>query len=131
MTLDAVDRSLPNGFHDAYLRRLAIDYVERTVTLDLDLSYGDPNVATEAERDAYRRGQVVISGLVWCVMEPPRTPGSKRSEDGSRIDAGPLSALKDAPELLAVPSGAFSWWFYLDEPNSFIYIAATDATLNF
>jgi hypothetical protein len=67
MTLDVVERTLPNRLHDAYLRRLAIDYVERTVTLDLDFRCGDLDAETEAEREAYRRRQVVISGLVWCV----------------------------------------------------------------
>jgi hypothetical protein len=129
VTLDELCRTLPNGFHDAYLCRLSIDYTEGTVTLDLDLSYGDPDADTEGEREAYRCGQVVIAGLVWCVMEPPRTPGAKRSADGSRIDAGPLSTLNDPPELLPVPPGAFSWWFYLDDTNSFIYVAATGATL--
>jgi hypothetical protein len=131
MTLDQINKSLPNGFHDAYLRRLCVDYREGTVTLDLDLLYGDPNAEAEAEREAYRSGQVVISGLVWCVMEPALTTGGHRGLDGSRIDGGPVSELKEPPPLPAVPEGAFSWWFFVDESNSFIYVAATDAALNF
>jgi hypothetical protein len=91
--------------------------------------FGDPDGTTEVAREAYRPGQVVISGLVWCVMKPPRTTDGPHDHDGSRIDAGPVSELKEPPPLPAVPRDAFSWWFFVANSNSFIYIAASDATL--
>jgi hypothetical protein len=67
---------------------MSIDYNKRTRLLDVDLWYGDLDADTEAEREAYRRGQVVVSGVVWCVIEPPRTGGVRGP---SRIDAGTVS----------------------------------------
>ena len=46
MTLTDVDRQLPNGFHDAYLLRFAVDYAKATLTLDLNFLVGMPDGKT-------------------------------------------------------------------------------------
>jgi hypothetical protein len=127
---DTPASQLPNGFHDAFLRRLSVNYTERTLTLDVDFCYGDPDGSSEAEREAYRRGEVVISGLVWCIIEPPAAQPTAMRSEGAWIDAGPVSDLKKKPALPEVPAGAFLWWLFNRDSNSFIYIAATDASLN-
>ena len=35
MTFDQVEQALPNGFHDAFLRSMSVDYVERTAQMEL------------------------------------------------------------------------------------------------
>ncbi len=130
MTLDGIDRALPNGFHDAFLRELAIDYVRRQARLRLDLSVGDPAAPNEADREAYRPAAVLISELHWCIIEPPATTVEGRSKHtGLGIDAGPVSGLPSRPTLPAAPAGAFVWWFFVRDWNAFIYVAANDATL--
>jgi hypothetical protein len=108
MTLDAVARQLPSGFHDTFLRRLAIDYVKQQAVLDLSVSVGDPDATSHEEREAYRRAQVVISDFIWCIIEPSADK-ERTCAEGRWIDAGPVNTLKTKPALPEVPDGAFVW----------------------
>jgi len=127
MTLATIAAQLPNGFHDAHLRRLAVDYVDRRATLALDLSVGDVDADAHAEREAYRPAVITISGLLWCVIEAPKT--NDESRDDLWIDAGPVSTLKKKPSIPASPEDAFAWWIFVNQWNAFIYIAARNASL--
>ncbi len=128
MTLTDVDRQLPNGFHDAYLLRFAVDYAKATLSLDLNLWVGSPDGRTLEERDAHKPGRVRISGLCWCVIAPPDT-AVRPNAQGFRIDAGPVSDLETPPKLPALPSGVFSWWFFVQEWNTSLYVAGQSAAL--
>jgi len=92
VTLDTIAAQLPNGFHDALLRCIAVDYVDRRATLALNVCVGDPDGETDAQREAYRPAIVIISGLFWCIVEAPET--NDELSDGLWIDAGPMSTLK-------------------------------------
>jgi hypothetical protein len=129
MTLEDIAAELPNGFHDAFLRRLTIDYASRRATLALNMWVGDVAATTDAEREAYRPVTVTISGLLWCIIEPPGV-NSQGDADGLWIDAGPVSGLKNKPTIPAVPDDAFAWWIFVREWNAFIYVAGTDASLD-
>ncbi len=122
MTLDDIALELPNGFHDALLRTLTIDYVSHRATLALRVWVGDAHAATEAEREAYRPATLTVSGLAWCIVESPE-PVTDGTGDGLWIDAGPVSNLKDKPALPTVPDGAFAWWIFVRQWNAFMYIA--------
>lgn len=52
MTLEDIAAELPNGFHDAFLRRLTLDYADRRATLALNVWVGDVAAMTAAEREA-------------------------------------------------------------------------------
>ena len=114
MTLETIAAELPNGFHDARLRTLSIDYVSRRATLDLRVWVGDSDAPVEAEREAYRPITLSISGLLWCAVEPPRTVAGGAGDE-LWIDAGPMSSLKDKPALPVVPDGAFAWWIFVQQ----------------
>ena len=64
MTIDELDAFLPNGLHDAKLGKVAIDFTERTVRLDLNIWVGD-----EEKREAYRSAEVTLSGLLFWVSD--------------------------------------------------------------
>ena len=70
MTLQELDDSLPNGFHDAYFRSIAIDYERRTVTITSSILVGLPDEAP-GMRDRMRDAVVVIEGLEFVSIEPP------------------------------------------------------------
>jgi len=127
-SLESIAAELPNGFHDAFLRRLVVDYVERRATLALNVWVGELEAATDAEREKYRPINVTISGLLWCIIEAPRTT-DYGSADGLWIDAGPVSSLKNKPAIPKVPDDAFAWWIFVREWNAFIYVAGADASL--
>jgi hypothetical protein len=128
MTLTDVDRQLPNGFHDAYLLRFAADYAKATLTIDLDLWVGTPDGKTPQERERRKLGRVRISELCWCVIAPPDAI-VRPNPRGFRIDAGPVSDLENPPKLPALPPAAFSWWFFVQEWNTSLYVAGQSAAL--
>ncbi len=128
MTLTDVDRQLPNGFHDAHLMRFAVDYAKATLSLDLDLWVGSPDARTQDERERHKPGRVRISGLCWCVIAPPDTV-VRPNPRGFRIDAGPVSDLETPPKLPLLPPGGFSWWFFVQEWNTSLYVAGQSAAL--
>ena len=129
MTLTDVDRLLPNGFHDAYLLRFAADYVKATLSLDLDLWVGSPDAKTPAERERRKPGRIRISGLAWCVIAPPDVI-VRPNPRGFRIDAGPVSDLETPPKLPAPPPGVFSWWFFVQNWNTSLYVAGREASID-
>ncbi len=129
-SLAAIAAELPNGFHDAFLRRLSLDFSERRATLTLDVWVGDLHAKTETEREAYRPITVNIHGLLWCITEAPESMNLRDDGKGLWIDAGPVSSLKEPRRIPAVPDDAFAWWVFVREWNAFIYIAGTDAALS-
>lgn len=130
MTLDTIAAHLPNGFHDALLRRIAVDYVDRRATLALDVCVGDPDAEIDAQREAYRPAIVTILGLLRCIIEAPDADGYYGYySDGLWIDAGPMSTLKRKMPIPALPHDAFAWWIFVRQWNAFIYIAGTEASL--
>lgn len=132
MTLKDIEESLPNGLHDAQVSRVEIDYEQRTVKLSLRLWTGDLSSDVEAVRERYEKGEVTIINFIYCVIEPP-DPTYPHTEP-SPITIGAGSAAEDPiktdiqlPQDL--PEGAFAYWFFVHEWNSFIHVAAMDAEL--
>ena len=93
MTFDELLQALPNGLHDAKLVRLAIDYADASVLLDLVLWMG-----TEEDREAMRSASLRFTGLNYLAIEPPiyALPGMS---EPSTIDAGLISELKEQPSV--------------------------------
>jgi len=127
-TLDDLSANLPNGFHDAKLKRLLIDYAKREARFIADIWVGD--ISTE-QREAYRLAEITLSGLLFWVSEPPATNQASDTAGGERIDIGSLSELKEKPSLNLplVPDSAFVNWVFITEWNAFFYVAAQDAAL--
>ncbi len=128
MTLTDIDRQLPNGFHDANLLRFAVDYAKATLTLDLDLWVGSPDAKTPLERERRKPGRIRIAGLAWCVIAPPDVI-VRPNPRGFRIDAGPVSDLEIPPKLPEPPPGVFSWWFFVQDWNTSLYVAGQSAEI--
>ncbi|MGD0268627.1 MAG: hypothetical protein ABSB14_06160 [Candidatus Sulfotelmatobacter sp.] len=64
MTLAELEDSLPNGFHDSALKGLSIDYMRRTIRLDMSLKVGDSDGPRE-QRDDVRDAEIEVSGVVF------------------------------------------------------------------
>jgi hypothetical protein len=127
-TLDDLSASLPNGFHDAELQRLEIDYMKREAKFIVDIWVGD--MGTE-QREVYRLAEVTLSGLLFWVSEPPDASYPYDVAGGERIDIGSLAALKERGNLKLppIPNDAFENYIFLTEWNACHYIAAQDARL--
>jgi hypothetical protein len=132
MQLVEIENSLPNGFHDAFLESVDVDYRSRRALIKLRLCIGDPDAAIQSEREAYKGAALELLNLVYLVIEGP-DPRSKYAEanrlwiDGGEVKRDSAPAAPVPVEQL--PSDAFAYWFFVRDWNSFIHVAARDARL--
>jgi hypothetical protein len=120
-TIEQIESSLPNGFHDALLLRLSIDYRIGEAVIGIDVVVNDERIPE------YREGLLRISGVHFLVVDAPG-PVILNSPRQSRIDAGPGHPSRSTINLPSVPSGHFLHWFFVNDWNAFIRVAARDAT---
>jgi hypothetical protein len=125
MTFEQLEQSLPNGFHDAKLRAINIDYVTRASRLDLDLLVGDPEGGDQQSRNILRPAVVTVSGFDFCVIDAP-DPAYPYATFPLTIDA--ISGQPEGSEISLPPvtQGAFLFTIWINEWNAFIRIAALD-----
>src|ERR1039458_1165405 len=131
-SLKEIDDELPNGFHDAFLETIALNFAASIATLTLQLLVGVPDGASEEERESYRRATLTLEGLVYFVIDAPDSERRFSRPEGVMIDAGDAldrsNPRAPAPPS-AAPAGAFAYWFFVHEWNAFIHIAAQSAVL--
>src|SRR5229473_1564672 len=106
MTLEQLENSLPNGFHDAEIESIAVDYVSKRAVIKMRLHTGDPGAANEDEREAYKQADLLLSELFYFVIDPP-DPTSEFKEKGSVcVSAGtPEEGAPSPPRCGGVPAG--------------------------
>jgi hypothetical protein len=126
MTLEEIDLSLPNGFHDSSIFGVRLNYVQRTAEIDMEIHVSGPE---DENKEKYQPATLFISGLIYFVIEPPGPPNIAHAEP-SRVDGG-SSELEQAayPLPKPLPEGTFTYWFFVSNWNSFIHIAALSADL--
>ena len=132
MTLDELDHELPNGFHDADILSLELDYVAATAKLHLSLLVGWPE-DPDPESQAYQEAILVVTGLCFCSIDPP-SPTYPFLPDGKPINVSGHPAKPDdfpsLPDLAAIlPSGTWCYRWFVNDWNSFIYIAGRNAEI--
>lgn len=133
MTLDEWDEKLPNGFHDAKILSVAIDYVAGVATFRLELLVGWPG-DPEPERQRYQDAEMIVTGLSFCSIDPsdPRYPflvdGRPINVGGDPAKSDHLPALSEL--LTKCPAGTWCYRFFVHDWNSFIHIGALDAQVS-
>lgn len=123
-----IDATLPNGLHDMLVERLTIDFIDRIATLDVSVWIGDLASALDAEREARRRGKLLLHGLQFCVLEPP-DPRYPFADSDALWLVDLLDADPNVVGSIPLPPQAFSARFFVNQWNSFVHVAALDATL--
>jgi len=118
MNLFQLERSLPNGLHDAKLRRVAVDYVQRTATLELEIDISDTGTPL------YRPTIITLSGFAYFAIGPPDPTYPFR-------DAGTVTIDLSAPKKPFVPGSESESAFrlFISDFNSFIDADAPEAEL--
>jgi len=130
----------PNAsFHDATLTRLQIDFVAGRASLNLRVWVGDPGAGDKSSREIYRTGVLEVSGLLFCSLDPPDRRclyehpqglvglgGLWLADDGAVTPEVPTGAEARLP--VPLPDDAFLHYFFVNDWNSFIYLAGRDAT---
>jgi len=119
------------SFHDARIKSVKLDYVSREAIFDCVLYVGNPDIFEDRERTA--EGTLTITGFLYCVIEAPDHNYNYDDNEGLDVTSdGPLKLNEfraPLPQLpLDLPENAFIHYFYLNNCNSFLYIAATGAT---
>jgi len=121
MTFDDWDNKLPNGFHDAKISNLEIDYARRTMTLHMRL--------LALVRGEYIAAVVRVSGLQFCSIGAPSPEYSFQRPSPITVSGDPAKS-DHLPELDALtpsfPKDVASYRFFVHDWNNFIYIAAAD-----
>jgi len=128
LTLNTIEANLPNGFHDALIKGISVDYAERRIVIAIGILTGQPSAPTEEERESYSDALLIIDDFLFCIIEPPDRQYPFESAGPLRVDSGSGNP-QGLPFLENIPPDAFTLWFFVNEWNSFIYIAARAAHL--
>ncbi len=118
---------LPNGFDDAEITGLTLDYQDRTAKLQLNLRGSPPD---SPNRDEYQQAVLLLNGFYYFVIEPPDAdhlwyPQRSIQVNGYPEDASQFPLFEHLKPK--VSGDAFCCRFYVHDWNSFIHIAAKDA----
>lgn len=125
MTFEELDALYPNGFVDAYLEKLSLDYQNRTAELRIILRGNPPDSPRE-----YGRAVLSLRRFYYFVIEPPDDehlsyPVRPIQMDGFPEDPSHFPLFEYAKPGLS--AGAFCCRLYVHDWNSFIHVAARDA----
>ncbi|MGA9999964.1 MAG: hypothetical protein WBQ04_07590 [Candidatus Acidiferrales bacterium] len=126
MTFEELDSRYPNGFDDAELLGIRIDYVTREARLSLNLRGNSPE---DPKRDEYERAELVIYGFYYFSIESP-DPSHLFNPETSKIIT--VDGLPEDPEHFPLfeflrpklGTDAFCCRFFVHDWNSFIHLAA-------
>ncbi len=132
MKLEQLENSLPNGFHDAQMEVVTVDYVLRTAVMKMQLHVGNPDAATEEEREAYKPAELHLSDVLYFVIDAPG-PKYKYAEKKALWLLAGRADEESAPAppipLEQLPTGTSAYWFFVNDWDSFIHVAAMDVNL--
>ena len=117
-TLQDLEKTLPNGFHDALLHGYRVDFVARTLSFDLALS---------TSGDAYRAATLTLTRLAFCEVQAPDSRYPFQNPAPLRVDLVECDATHLA--VRAAGPGAFAASFFVTNWNAYIHFAAEAATL--
>jgi hypothetical protein len=126
---DNIEASLPNGFHDAELQKVVIDYMTMEVQVTLDIWIGQ--IDDPVLRESYRKAVLTLSGLIFWITDAPSFDYPYDLGGGISVDSGPIASLEEARKahLPPIPEGTFGNYFYVNDWNSLMYFCAKDASL--
>ena len=130
MTFEEVENSLPNGFHDAKIVRITLDYPAGTLLMTMQILVGTPGQANEEE---YGPAELRANGLYFCFIDPP-DPTYPFKPNGKALGVSGAEELLESSvigDLLnKLPEGVSVYRFYADRWNSFIHVAASDIQIS-
>lgn len=123
MTLDELAATLPNGFRDAELDSLHLDYANRVATLAMSFCISDP---ASDEPDEYRRAAVTLHGLQFCVLDPPDGRRNYSRPEPLWVDLVARPGRPGLPQDL--PPRTFTATLFVSQWNACVYLAALHTT---
>ena len=98
--------------------------------MDLDVRVGDVDSDAHELREEYKRGQIVIDGLVFAVLEPPDAKYPFSNSVGLTIDGCDTRKNLSAELMNSLPADAFFRSLWVNEWNAFVHIGARNGELS-
>ena len=131
MSIEEVEKSLPNGLHDAVMRKHLVDYEKRTLELHIDVWVGDLDSKVEKDRELYKSGTLRFEGLEYFVIEPPSEV--KVLFEPFSFSAGNPEVDKIKPSVILpeTPEGTFLTFFFIYKLEAFMHICASKVEFNY
>ena len=130
MTLEDIEKSLPNGLHDAVILELVRDYEHALVKLKIEVLIELPE-GTDKKATRYRAAEILFSGVPLCTVEVP-DPKSAYRHPGCIWFS--FSKMSDGvwPEEIgqSLPPGTLLYSLFILDWWSHIHIAAKDVTFS-
>jgi hypothetical protein len=130
MTFEEAEKSAPNGFHDAKIDALHVDYKTGCLSLSMRLWIGTLGTPDAEE---YSPAELRVNRLLFYSIEPP-DPSYPFVPDGDSLDVSGADGLGDlavkADLIAGLPSDVSLYRFFVEQWNSFIYIAGSDIQLS-
>jgi hypothetical protein len=124
-TFDEAGHQLPNHYHDALLRGISVDFSARTARLRI---LADVSPLDHRGKNIYRPLVLEITGLLIFYLEPPYPNypfvlhGRPLNASGDQVKVGQNAEFDRL--AVALPPNADTYRFFLDDWNSFLYLAA-------
>jgi len=131
MTFEEFESTYPNGFYDAEIVSVSIDYRNREVKLQINLRGNMPDSPDSQE---YKLAVLTLHSFYYFSIEPPEPDHlfSFRSPYITAVgypeDPAQFPLIENLKPTL--PLGAFCCRFYIHDWNSFIHVAANKAQLS-
>jgi len=131
MSIEQIESALPNGLHDAIMRRHVVDYEKRTLEFFIDAWVGDLTSDVYEERERYAAGVLRFEGVAYFVIEPPAE--HKILFEPFSFDVGDPAAdnIKPAATLPVTPPGTFCVYFFVYKLNAFMHICASSVQFRY
>ena len=128
---DLLGKKEPHAtFRDARLVAVSLDYRNNEAVTTWELCVGDPDESMRVARERRRTGRLLLSGVVFWVIDPPRALDTRPGLPWL-TEFGPLSeATTETGRQLArlLPAGAQGWHFFFASWNAHMYCGARRLT---
>ena len=131
MSIEEIESTLPNGLHDAVMRKHVVDYEQRTLDFYIDIWVGDLNSNIEDIREAYKSGVLRFEGLEYFIIEPPSEVEVIFEAFSFSAGDPSIDTIKPSVILPKPPDGTFLTYFYIYKLNAFMHICATKVNFSY
>jgi hypothetical protein len=130
MTFEEAEKTLPNGFHDAKIVRIVLDYASNALLMTLQILVGTPG---QSDQEQYGTAELRANGLHFCFIDPP-DPSYPFKPNGKPLGVSGAPESRESPVIeglsAKLPEGASVYRFFADRWNSFIHVAASDIQIS-
>ena len=127
MTFEELDSQFPNGFDDAEIMKISIDYSHQTANLIIRMRGNPPD---HPDRDVYSSAALELGGMLYFSIEPPDDDHVLGRAEG-KITVDGLPEDEEFPLFRQIksklPSDGFCCRFFVHDWNSFIHLASAKA----